>query len=438
VVFSGVIYTLMSRDLEQELAEDSAHDIQEVLHVFTSGTWESQLAEMPEESREFNLNIKLLDPQGNTLYLTSGVDEVDWPLAKEVLADALKGPVWSNEDINGVSHLVLTHSFTLKDKPPHYYLQVANSRANINRIRDQLVFCINVGTPLILIFAVFMGRLFAKKALAPVEQIRARAQTIESDSLRNRLEYDGPPDELYRLTETLNDMLGRIQKAMSQMKRFVADASHELRIPLTGLRGTVEVAMRQKRSVEEHEQILETVHREAERMSELVWDLLSLARADAGELKLEKTDVDLEAFMKNVFEEAQALNAEKKIHVRLGEIAAGNVAFDEVKIHQLLINLIENAIRYNKPGGEIVLSSHRSHAALTISVKDNGMGIAAEDQEKIFERFYRVDKARSREAGGTGLGLSIARSIAEAHKGTLTVRSTLNEGSEFTLSLPLP
>ncbi|MFN0118088.1 MAG: sensor histidine kinase, partial [Elusimicrobiota bacterium] len=238
-------------------------------------------------------------------------------------------------------------------------------------------------------------------------------------------------------TNTLNNLLGRIQQTMNQMKRFIADASHELRIPLAGLRGTVEVAMRKKRSVEEYEQILDTVHLESERLSELVASLLSLARTDAGELKLEKVDVDLETFLENVFEEAQALNAEKRVTLRHGDIPKGKAHFDEARIHQLLINLIENAIHYNRPGGEIILSGSFKDNKLVLSVKDSGIGISQEDQSKIFDRFYRVDKARSREAGGTGLGLAISRSIAEAHNGTLTVQSVVNEGSEFTLTLPL-
>lgn len=426
----------MSSDLEKELAEDTTHDSKEVLHVFTSGTWEEQLAEMPEESREFNLSIKLSDPQGKVLYLTKGVKERDWPVDKELLTKALKGPVWSDEEINDVSHLVLTQSFVAINKLP-FFLQVANSRADIDKIRNKLVLWMNVGTPLILIISIFMGRFFAKKALAPVEKIRARAETIKFDNLHDRLAYDGPPDELHRLTGTLNDLLARIQHTLDQMKRFIADASHELRIPLAGIRGTLEVGLRQKRSPDEFHEIMDTAYRESERLSELVIGLLSLARADAGEMKLEITTVDVDVFLRNVFEEAEALNAEKKVNIRLGNIPKGKAKFDEARVHQLLINLIENAIHYNKPEGDIFLSAKFGDEKINITVKDSGIGIAPEDQAKIFDRFYRVDKARSREAGGTGLGLAIARSIAEAHQGKLTVNSVMGQGSEFMLSLPV-
>jgi len=436
ILFSGVIYYLMVSDLERELVEDSKQNMYEVLLVFTSGTWETQLAEMPEESREFNLSIKVLDLQGNIAFLTEGVSQADWPVEKDLLQQALEKPVWSNEEINGVSHLVLTQSFVAAEGKPPHFIQIANSRAHINKVRNLLMSCVNVGTPLILAIAVIAGRFFAKRALAPVDRIRARAQTIKSDSLHERLEYSGPPDELFRLTETLNDLLDRVEQSVNLMKQFVADASHELRIPLTGLRGTVEVALRQVRSNDEYKKILETVYNKSERLSELVWDLLSLAQVDSGKMELEKMEVEIEPFLTNLLEEAKALDSEKRVAIRLGKVAKGKAKFDEVKVHLLLVNLLENAVRYNKPGGEVLLSSELN-SRFIVSVKDTGIGIPNEDQPKIFDRFYRVDKARSREAGGTGLGLAIARSIAEAHNGTLKVRSVFSEGSEFTLTLPL-
>jgi heavy metal sensor kinase len=426
----------MSSDLEKQLAIDSAHDIQEVLHVFTEGPLEKQLEEMPEESREFKLQIKIMAPNGKTLYITPGIDERDWPVDSHELQEALKKPFWSNKEFNDQSYLVLTQSFKPINRPEHF-IQIANSRNDINRIKNQLIYCINIGTPIILIVVLLVGRIFSKKALEPVELIRMRAQTITTDNLHERLVYDGPPDELFRLTATLNDLLERIQKTISQMKRFVADASHELRIPLAGLRGIVEVALRKNRTNEEYKQTLETVHNESERLSELIWDLLSLARADAGEIKLEKVNVDVEEFFRDVFDQAEALNAEKKVTIQHGDIPQGKVQFDEAKIHQLIINLIENAIHYNKPGGKVIISGELTQNSFVVLVKDTGIGIGPEDQTKIFDRFYRVDKARSRDAGGTGLGLSIARTLAEAHNGTLTVKSIINEGSEFRLTLPL-
>lgn len=435
VLFSGVIYSLMSHSLERKLREDSEHDMQLLLHDFKTKPFEIALPEMEEETEEMRVLIQVVDGQGKVLHRTKGIKEWDWPVDKDDLGNARQKPLWSETEINGISHLVLTQSFTTSGDSP-YFIQVANSRELIKLIQDQLIFCINIGTPLILIVVVISGGFFSKKALQPVVRISDRAQTITSDNLYERLAYDGPQDELFKLTETLNDLLDRIEQSVNQMKQFVADASHELRIPLTGLRGTVEVALRQDRSKEVYKQTLEILQTEFERLSELVWDLLSLARIDAGEVELEPTEVEIEPFLQNVLAETETLNPDKQVNIRLENTPKGKAKFDEAQIHQLLINLIENAIHYNKPGGDIRLSAALNDGKFVVSVKDTGIGISPEDQAKIFDRFYRVDKARSREAGGTGLGLAIARVIAEAHNGTLTVRSVIDEGSEFTLTLP--
>ncbi len=411
VLFSGVIYYLMSSNLERKLREDSEHDIQLLLEDFNTKPWDAVLAELAEETEEMQVFIQVIDGQGEVLSRSSGVKEWDWPVDQGLLTNSLRKPIWSDIDIGETSHLVLTRSFTPVNKATHF-LQVANSRELINLFKNLLIYCVNIGTPLVLIVALIAGRFLSKRALEPVDRIRKRAQTINSDNLHDRLIYDGPPDELHRLTQTLNDLLDRVEMTVNQMKRFIADASHELRIPITGLRGTVEVALRQDRSKEEYKRTLETVYGESERLSELVWDLLSLVRVDAGEMKLEKTNVDIESFLKNVFDEAEALNAEKRVNLRLGSVPKGRAEFDEAKVHQLLINVIENAINYNKPGGDVVLSAELDSRNLVVSVKDTGVGIAPPDQSRIFDRFYRVDKARSRETRGTGLGLSIARAIA--------------------------
>lgn len=436
ILFTSIVYWLLSAGLNQKLREDSLHDMGVLITNLTKSNWRDEVAEMPDESDEFRLLIKILDRKGNIVVLGGKIRESEWPADFSYVSQATAGPLWERRTIKGEPYLVLTQSFSPPDAPIHF-IQIANSEKDRNWIINRFIYYVNSGTVLVLIVAVIVGYFFSKKALLPVEQIRRRAQTITTDRLDERLEYDGPPDELHALTDTLNDMLSRIQKTFLDMKRFIADASHELRIPLTGLRGTVEVALRQDRSVEEYKKSLETIHGESERMSELVWDLLSLARADAGELKLEKHRVELRSFFENVYEEGSSLNAAGKVHLRMGDVSSGDVEFDEVKIHQVLLNLMENAIRYNKPGGEVFLSAKKEPSVLLITVRDTGIGIAPEDQGKIFDRFYRVEKARSRELGGTGLGLSIAKSIVEAHGGTISVQSRLGEGSRFEVRLPI-
>lgn len=394
IVFSGVVYYQMSSSMERELHENAQHNLTQIMREFTALPLKEGLTQMTEESDEFQVKIQIIDNEGQSIYLTPGLKKGDWPVDEDIVNESLTGPAWSDIELNEVSYLVLTRSFVPPGKKTHF-MQLATSRADIHHIREQIIYCINIGTPLILLAVLFFGHLFATKALEPV------------------------------------------QRTLDQMKQFVADASHELRIPLTGIRGLLEVALRKDRTKEEYKQAVESAYHESERMSELVWDLLSLARADSGEMTLEKNRIDLPVFVRNIFEEAETLNAKHEVELRLENVPEGRAVFDEAKIQQLVLNLIENAIRYNRPGGEVVLSAKRTESAVVMSVKDSGIGIAPDEQEKIFERFYRVDKARSREAGGTGLGLPIARAIAEAHGGTLTVKSEPGKGSEFILTLPV-
>lgn len=436
VLFTSVVYFFLKSGLDQKLREDSLHDMGVLVTNLTKPDWKDEVNEMPDESDEFRLLIRVYDANGELLITGGKISVSDWPVDKQYLLSALANPKWDQLELRDVPYQVLTQSFTPPGEKPHF-IQIANSLADNEWILNQLVYYINVGSFVVLIAAVMAGHYFSKKALDPVAKIQARAEMINSDRLDERLSYDGPPDELYRLTNTLNDMLSRIQRSINQMKGFIADASHELRVPLAGIRGTLEVGLRQKRSPDEYHEIMETAHRESERLSELVIDLLSLARADAGELKIEKTDVEMKPFFEDIFDEARILNSQGDVNFRLGPVPNGKARFDAAKVHQVLINLIENAIRYNKPGGDVVLSAKIDAEKLVISVRDTGLGIREEDQGKIFDRFFRVDKTRSRDAGGTGLGLAISRSIAEAHKGTLSVRSVFSVGSEFTFTLPL-
>jgi heavy metal sensor kinase len=435
IFFSSVVYVLMSSSLEREFRDRVEHSFEQVLGEFNEYPMPRALQEMAEESAEFNLKIRVINAAGESIFLTSGVSSWEWPIDHELLSLSARQPVWSDLELNEKPYLTLTKRFTNKMGEP-FFLQIASSRADIDRIRERLIYCINIGTPVILMVVFLVGYFFARKALEPVEMIRSRAESITMANLQDQIDYDGPQDELYRLARTLNDLLGRLHFSFDRMKRFIADASHELRIPLTGIRGLLEVALRQDRTKDEYKETIEKAHRESVRLSELVLQLLSLARADAGELIIEKEDVYLPTFLRAIFEEARALSATSNITVRLEHVPDERAVFDEAKIHQLLSNLIENAIRYNKPGGDVILSAEKKDRFIVIRVKDTGIGIAPDEQTKIFNRFYRVDKARSRDVGGTGLGLAIAKTIAEAHGGTLDVESRVGQGSQFTLTLP--
>jgi signal transduction histidine kinase len=265
------------------------------------------------------------------------------------------------------------------------------------------------------------------------------------------------------LIETFNEMISRLDKSFHQMKQFSMDASHELKTPLTILRGEVEVALRKQRTPQEYEEILQSNLEEINRMSHIVNDLLLLSKADSGDVRLNKEEVNLTEILDDIVDQIQILAQSKNLRIETeNHQEETHVLGDPLRIRELFLNLIENAIKYTEEGGSIrirmerdaprlsatILTPGRSDVASAaqgggqadmakIIVSDTGIGIAKEDQDKIFDRFYRVDKARSREQGGSGLGLSICKWIVWAHQGEIAVESEIGKGSSFIVKLPL-
>ncbi len=277
-------------------------------------------------------------------------------------------------------------------------------------------------------------------AVRPITTIISELEAItDGRSLHRRLGgADAQGDELARLTSTLNAMIGRLENSFGGLRRFTADASHELKTPLTVLRASIERAMMARRGSNEQMECLEQALNEVTRMADLVNSLLSLARADEGRFDLVRDVVLLDSMLRDIAETATILGEPNGIEVVVSECEPLTVEGDAPRLRQLLLNLVENAIKYTTVGGTVELSLSTEQGAAVLTVKDTGMGIAAADLPFIFERFWRADRARSRKSGrgGTGLGLAISQYIAQAHGGTLTAQSRLGRGSTFTLTLP--
>jgi signal transduction histidine kinase len=259
-------------------------------------------------------------------------------------------------------------------------------------------------------------------------------------SLHRRLPADLGNDELSRLGNTLNAMIARLETSFGALRRFTADASHELKTPLTVLRADVERAMHPNAQGSEAMQALEEALQETARMSDLVDSLLTLARADEGRFDLHREPIELGPLVRDVFETATILGEDAGLTVSLTVLEEGVVNGDARRLRQLFLNLVTNAIKYTPSGGRVEISlSHRVGEEIAFTVRDSGIGMSAADLSHVFERFWRADRARSRtsERGGFGLGLAISQWIAQAHGGRIAVQSRLGRGSAFTVTLPL-
>jgi heavy metal sensor kinase len=274
--------------------------------------------------------------------------------------------------------------------------------------------------------------------LAPVDAITRTARNINAANLNSRLEKLDTGDELQRLSDTLNEMLSRIESAFQRVSQFTADASHELRTPISLMRTEAEIALRKSRDESEYQEALRHILSEAERTSTLIEKLLSLARADAGRETLDIRPLNLRETVQKVTNEWQQVINDHRLNI-IQNLADQDlyIAGDRTALVRLASILLDNAVKYTPAGGNIEIGLHPFNGNAVFTVKDTGIGISDNDQPRVFERFYRADKARSRELGGAGLGLAIAHLIVEQHGGSIRVKSSLGNGSQFVVLLPL-
>ena len=378
-----------------------------------------------------------LDPRGDVRQ--GARDSQGLPFTPEAWQGALKGiATYETLPVRGEPYPVRVLTWPVTDSGRvAAVIRVAMSRMSLYKSTYRFLLVMAVLFPFAVALAGGGGWLFAHRALSPVDRMTETARRIDAGQLHERIELTGARDELDRLAGTLNGMLGRIEASFTEMRQFTADASHELQTPLTILRGEIEVALRSRRSEEEYTDTLKSALEEIERISTLVEGLLLLARSDAGVLKADRTSVDLNLLTEEVLGQAAPLARLKSVSLKLGALEPLTVSGDFALLRRLLLNLVDNGIKYTPPGGVVKVSISRSGDTAVLAVQDTGPGIPAEEQQKVFQRFYRSPEARASGQGGSGLGLSIVKSIADAHHGGIELVSPSDGGSIFRVFLPL-
>jgi heavy metal sensor kinase len=291
--------------------------------------------------------------------------------------------------------------------------------------------------PLTLLLAMAGGYFLACRVLRPIHRISQTARQITADGLHERISTSKADDELGALAQTLNGMIERLERSFSEMQRFTADAAHELRTPLAVIRAEAEVALRSTRSADEYRQVLENVLEEANGLAKVADQLLFLCRHRSGVQRVNREPVALDELLLDVTTNMQLVAQEKGVTLTLAENEPCTIVGDTRHLRRAFYNLLDNAIKYTRPGGRVIVTSHSNGDLGSVKVADTGIGISPEHVPHVFERFYRADASRSDDDRGAGLGLSICQSIVQDAGGSVTVESVMGAGSTFTVTFPL-
>jgi heavy metal sensor kinase len=314
---------------------------------------------------------------------------------------------------------------------------VARDETTLRQTLWTLTAILTMGVPGAMGLAVGGGYVLAGRLLAPVGAMAATARRIGAESLAERLPVVNPRDEFGQLASVFNDTLARLQDAFEQLRRFTADASHELRTPLTAMRSVGEVALQRSTTTAEYREVIGSMLEEVDRLTRLVENLLTLTRGESGRIPMASDVVDLGELTASVSESLHVLAEEKHQSLEVETGSHVRAPCDPAILRQGLINVLHNAIKYTPGEGSVRVAVKLASGEAVIEVEDTGPGIPAADRQRIFERFYRVDGGRSREAGGVGLGLAIARWAVEANGGRIEVESEEGRGALFRIVLPL-
>ena len=454
ILFSVAVYSALSTNLWAQVRQDAARQAREVARAITF-----EVLIVRTNPRRFEVpnldffagssGVQFIDLDGMVQLRTENFGEHTIPKAVGAIEAVKAG---NDHDViastDGIELLIYSTP-VIVNKRIVGAIQVVRPVTDVKNVLNQISRYLILGTGLSLMLAAIVGAFLARRALTPIDTITVTAGGINrTQDLSKRLTIEEDHSEVGQLAATFNAMLDQIQSLFETQQRLIADVSHELRTPLTTVQGNIHLLQRITATQDpsfadvrdEFSQVLIEVDDEADRMARMIGDLLLLAQADSGAAQLQSALVEMDTLVLDVYRQALRIAERAKgpdqLQILLGDEDQALVHGDREHLRQLLLNLVENAVKYTPAGGTVKIGLTNTDEWVKVAVEDSGIGIRAADQASIFDRFYRTDKARSRELGGSGLGLSIARWIAEAHDGKITVESEFQKGSVFTLWLP--
>jgi signal transduction histidine kinase len=438
--YKGVEYYLtasLKDTLARRAQQISSYLLPQVVHADAQTrqqTLESLYA--PEANNRF---IRISHPDGTTLY-TSGAPQ-DESFAPESLPPALDErsvvPLRGESHFLGKNRQFYRARQVTQFEQQQYIIEVGSADGSINKALDGLLKILAMGFPALLLIGVFGGRLLVKQALAKVTAVTRAAEALTIHDTGERLPNPHTGDEFETLTATLNRLIDRLQEAYRSSVRFTADASHELRTPLTIVRGELEALMQLPDLPKGAEERLSSLLEEMERLSRITSHLLLLSYVDERSLSVSEKPVELKALLLGILEQVRPIAAEKQLLILAHADADAWVCGNDVWITQMIVNLLDNSIKYTPSGGSIEVTLHQETTATLLTFSDSGIGIPAESLPHIFERFYRADTVRSSDYMGAGLGLSLVARLVKRMHGSISAESTLGKGSIFRVRLPL-
>jgi heavy metal sensor kinase len=433
LTYAGTVYIFLERSLWQQL-DQRLHESTEDMESLLPASWSSpqQLTDLRTDDfdDEDDSWIEVWSLDGRRLFQSPRAGRL--PL--EMLGPPQGARVRSVQAANGRHLRVSDEQSHIGDKP--VIIRAAASEDSLRGALLGLFSIMALGLPIAVGTTAYGGYRLARRALRPVDRMAESARLITAERLGDRLDIDNPSDEIGRLGSVMNEMFGRLETAFDQMRRFTADASHELRTPLTAIRTVGEVALREGRDLADYREVIGSMLEETDEMTRLVEALLMLSRADAGQIAIAHEVVDLSDLVRRVAGQLEVLAEEKQQTLAVVASEQVRARVDPVVLRLALVNLVDNAIRHSPIGARVTVRTWASPSEAVIDVEDNGPAIPAIHLPRVFDRFYRVERARTRQGGGVGLGLAISQWAVRVQAGEIEVLSEEGTGSVFRIRLP--